>query len=77
MTIMNLTKAEARFVEQYEMIKYHTIKTGKIGCNKINGLSPMNKNFYLYYAAVYLSGALGYLDNQYDNANLNILEGNL
>ncbi|MBQ7326272.1 MAG: hypothetical protein IJW93_02205 [Clostridia bacterium] len=63
-----LTKAQARGVEQYYMLLYHTINTANPANNQINGISLKNPKLNIYSKAVF-----DYFENQVSNEFLNWL----
>ncbi len=76
-TISNLTLAEARALEQIEMLVWHTYRSGKKGCNAINGIRLNNPKLFEYFIATQLSGVSDYAENQLVDLLYNWLEGNL
>ena len=44
----NLTLDEAKGLEQSLILKYKTLNSGILGCNKRNGISPKNKKYGYY-----------------------------
>ncbi len=75
--LKGLTKAEARAYEQALMLINHTYKSGKAGCNAINGIGIRNPKLFQYIVALQLRENASYIDNQLDNLLLNYAEGNL
>ena len=67
----NLTYTQARGLEQYYMIKYHTINTQNKINNQIRGVSPKNRNVVIYYEVT--KGFLEYTYNQVTNSIFNWL----
>ena len=61
-----LSKYEARGLEQYYMILYHTVNTSNPMNNQINGIASSNPNRFAYFNAT-----LKYLDNRISNEFLN------
>ena len=66
----NLTYAEARGLEQMYMIQYDTVHKGSFMNNQINGISPNNPR-----AGEYFLAGLKKIDNQIENALLNLFGG--
>ena len=64
----NLTIAQARGLEQYYMLVYHTINASNPVNNQINGISLKNPNLNIYSKAVF-----DYFENQISNEFLNWL----
>ena len=62
----NLSYAEARGIEQIEMVACHTrLFKNESGLNKINGIGIKNRNRQMYMAAA--KACYSYWDNQLDN----------
>ena len=64
----NLTRAQARGLEQYYMLVYHTINASNPVNNQINGISLKNPKLNIYSKAVF-----DYFENQISNDFLNWL----
>lgn len=62
----NLSKAEARGLEQYYMILYHTLNTSNKANNQINGISLSNPSLNIYVEAT-----IKYIGNKISNEFLN------